>query len=146
MKTRFGRFNKDGWVIEEVAFTVPDPTMLHIDPLGTIIGEGALNDRKVEKYIRITYHVICSTWIDHPIVCWGDKTCFSWIKKGSNWNEFFKGYGENSANSSIETEIVLPFWFVAILAPLLVWVIFSNSNTQNIRRIQKTQTTNAIQY
>lgn len=47
LKAKFGRHNTDDRVIEEVGSTIPDPTLLQVDP--SVTGEGALCDRKLEK-------------------------------------------------------------------------------------------------
>lgn len=51
----------DDKVIEEVALTVLEPTLLQVEPLATVTGGGALCGWKLEFFLRTTRHVICGT-------------------------------------------------------------------------------------
>lgn len=108
-------FNTDDKVIKDVCLTVLDPTMLHVDPSTTIIGEGALCDRMVENIVMWSIAPKSITQL------FKEETRHTYLESTGVVTEVNSlrdsRYWENFANSSAETKIVLPFWFVAMFPP-----------------------------
>lgn len=53
LKINFGKLNTDDRVMEEVALTVPNPTILQVKSSATITGDGALCGCKLEKILEL---------------------------------------------------------------------------------------------
>lgn len=96
--------------------------MLHVDPSATVTGEGALCDRKVENIFGLPV-----MWFVAPesiTQLFEEEIKHAFLESTrvvTEVNSFRDSwYWENCANSSAETKIFSPFWFVAIMKNLRI--------------------------